>query len=202
MRYYFTNLLTRPGWNLIYLTALRASDKHEARLKTWIWKTKADDKRGSFHFALFIEVQNNYLKMYHESNIHCTVSSYFSNNIYNLQMLRKRRPLQHGPKTLDLKTFNSVPINALTAIGALRALIDFAVSNARRFYSSMRNPLAVKGLKLIFFVLKVLHKLNLISRIKTPVRTLMQSNLKRFHLTKPYREQGKSSLLSLLRSWY
>ena len=138
--------------------------------------------------------------MYHESNIHCTVSSYFSNNIYNLQMLRKRRPLQHGPKTLDLKTFYSVPINALTAIGALRALIDFAVSNARRFYSSMRNPLAVKGLKLIFFVLKVLHKLNLISRIKTPVRTLMQSNLKRFHLTKPYREHGKSSLLSLLRS--
>ena len=26
-------------------------------------------------------------------------------------------------------------------------LIDFTLSNARRFYSSMRNPLAVKGLK-------------------------------------------------------
>ena len=119
-------------------------------------------------------------------------------------MLRKRRPLQHRPKTLDIKTFNSVtnyvPINALTAIGALRALIGFALSNARRFYSSMRNPLAVKGLKLIFSVLKVLHKLNLISRIKTLVRTLMQSNLKRFHLTNSYREHDRSSPLSLSRS--
>ena len=116
-------------------------------------------------------------------------------------MLRKRRPLQHRPKTLDIKTFNSVtnyvPINALTAIGALRALIGFALSNARRFYSSMRNPLAVKGLKLIFSVLKVLHKLNLISKIKTLVRTSRQSILKLFHLTKSCREQGKSSQLSL-----
>ena len=36
--------------------------------------------------------------------------------------------------------------NALTALGALRALIDFTLSNARRFYSSMGNPLPVKGL--------------------------------------------------------
>ena len=28
-------------------------------------------------------------------------------------------------------------------------LIDFTMSNARRFYSSMGNPLAVKGLKLV-----------------------------------------------------
>jgi len=35
-------------------------------------------------------------------------------------------------------------LNALTAVGALRALIDF--TNVRRFYSSMGNPLAVKGL--------------------------------------------------------
>ena len=27
------------------------------------------------------------------------------------------------------------------------ALIDFTLSNARRFYSSMENPLGVKGLK-------------------------------------------------------
>ena len=41
----------------------------------------------------------------------------------------------------------------ITAVGALRALIDFTLSNARRFYSWMGNPLAAKGLKLlaIFF---------------------------------------------------
>ena len=36
--------------------------------------------------------------------------------------------------------------NALTVEWALRALIDFTLSNARRFYSSMGNPLAGKGL--------------------------------------------------------
>ena len=36
---------------------------------------------------------------------------------------------------------------ALTAVGFLMTLIDFTLSNARRFYSSMWNPLAVKGLK-------------------------------------------------------
>ena len=38
--------------------------------------------------------------------------------------------------------------NALMAVGALLtlSLIDFTLSNARRFYSSMENPLAVKGL--------------------------------------------------------
>ena len=39
-------------------------------------------------------------------------------------------------------------INALTAVGALMTLIDFTLSNARRFYSSMGNLLAVKGLNL------------------------------------------------------
>ena len=36
--------------------------------------------------------------------------------------------------------------NPLTAEEALRALIDFTLSNARRFYSSMGNPLDGKGL--------------------------------------------------------
>ena len=36
----------------------------------------------------------------------------------------------------------SILFNALTAVRALRALIDFTPSNARRFYSSMGNPLA------------------------------------------------------------
>ena len=37
-------------------------------------------------------------------------------------------------------------LNPLTAEWALRALIDFTLSNARRFYSSMGNPLDGKGL--------------------------------------------------------
>ena len=48
------------------------------------------------------------------------------------------------------KSFNNVktvPINALTAAGAPMTLIDFTLSNGRRFYSLMGNPLAVKGLK-------------------------------------------------------
>ena len=44
---------------------------------------------------------------------------------------------------------NYVPINALAAVGALITLIDLTLSNARRFYSSMGNPLAVKGLRTI-----------------------------------------------------
>ena len=38
-------------------------------------------------------------------------------------------------------------LNALTAVGALMTLIDFTLSNVRRFYSSMGNRLAVKGLR-------------------------------------------------------
>ena len=37
-------------------------------------------------------------------------------------------------------------LNDFTAVGALRALIDFTLSNARRFYMSMGIPLAMKGL--------------------------------------------------------
>ena len=41
----------------------------------------------------------------------------------------------------------NIYVNPLTAVGARRALIlDFTLSNTRRFYSSMGNPLAVKGL--------------------------------------------------------
>ena len=41
---------------------------------------------------------------------------------------------------------NYVSTNALTAIGALMTLTDFTLSNARQFYLSRENPLAVKGL--------------------------------------------------------
>ena len=42
-------------------------------------------------------------------------------------------------------------VNPFTAVSAHKAIIDFTLSNARRFYSSMENPLAVKGLWLFFF---------------------------------------------------
>ena len=45
----------------------------------------------------------------------------------------------------DHSDINSV--NALSALDALVIPIDFTLSNARRFYWSMGNPLAVKGLK-------------------------------------------------------
>ena len=40
-----------------------------------------------------------------------------------------------------------LPINPLTAKWVLKALKDFTLSNARRFYSSMGKPLDGKGLK-------------------------------------------------------
>ena len=42
------------------------------------------------------------------------------------------------------------PFNPLTAEWALRALIDFTLSNARRFYSSVGNSLDGKGLTRIY----------------------------------------------------
>ena len=41
-----------------------------------------------------------------------------------------------------------LPFNPLTAERALRALIDFTLSNAGRFYSSMEKPLDGKGLNI------------------------------------------------------
>ena len=52
-----------------------------------------------------------------------------------------------SPLFLEGKLFSSF-FNPLTAEWALRALIDFTLSNARRFYSSMENPLDGKGLNL------------------------------------------------------
>ena len=39
-----------------------------------------------------------------------------------------------------------IRVNPLTAEQGLRALIDFTLYNARRFYSSLGKPMAVKGL--------------------------------------------------------
>ena len=57
-------------------------------------------------------------------------------------------------------------------MNALRALIDFTLSHARRFYSSMGNPLDEKGSASIFyFIQKTFQMINLIKRetnISTP----------------------------------
>ena len=45
-----------------------------------------------------------------------------------------------------LTSLSGDELNPLTSEWALRALIDFTLSNARGFYSSMGNPLAGKGL--------------------------------------------------------
>ena len=52
-------------------------------------------------------------------------------------------PLRNANYVNSVK--NYVLINPLTAEWGLRAVIDFALSNARRFYLSMGNPLAGKG---------------------------------------------------------
>ena len=50
-------------------------------------------------------------------------------------------------KTVNLNySVNKVPTNPFRSVGALMTLIDFTLSNARQLYSSMGNPLAVKGL--------------------------------------------------------
>ena len=52
---------------------------------------------------------------------------------------------EHVPSNQNLTN----ELNALTAAGALMTLIEFILSNVRRFYSSMANPLAVKGLRVV-----------------------------------------------------
>ena len=49
-------------------------------------------------------------------------------------------------------------LNAFTAVGVLRALTDFTLSNARRFYSSTGNPSAAKGLTNRRFLLDFCHE--------------------------------------------
>ena len=64
------------------------------------------------------------------------------------------------PELYDTKSYNQLivsitkcenffksMVNPLPAEWMLRALIDFTLSNARRFYSSMGNPLDGKGVK-------------------------------------------------------
>ena len=70
---------------------------------------------------------------------------------------------QYDVKTRSQKRTLNVDItqtvNALTTVGALMTLTDFILSNARRFYSSMGNPLAVQGLnvKMDFLAQRLLY---------------------------------------------
>ena len=64
----------------------------------------------------------------------------------------EKRLLNRGYPTsiLEMHFSNNsvnVPINPFPAEWVLRALIDFTLSNVRRIYSSMGNPLDGKGLK-------------------------------------------------------
>ena len=84
--------------------------------------------------------------------------------------------------TFWITCFNRVMIsvNALTAVGALRVLSDFTLSNARRFYSSMGNPLAVKGLsrKSAFFICQCGENSHLTVRLKEKLGLAWQEGKK------------------------
>ena len=58
-------------------------------------------------------------------------------------------------------------------------LIDFTLSNARRFYSSMGNPLAVKGLNIPGLTFLPLHRpLNIVACAVQQMLSPLKSNIK------------------------
>ena len=71
----------------------------------------------------------------------CKLSKREENLKFKKSMRTKDEIVRMEPKSLHHGL-----IKALTAAGALMTLIDFTLCNARRFYSSMGNRLAVKGL--------------------------------------------------------
>ena len=84
-------------------------------------------------------------------NPQCAGIAGFENPLKSVQKYF-HRPIHSPPKgggdyfeqpLRDLRGISG--LNALTNVGALRIVIDFTLSNARRFYSSVGNPLAVKG---------------------------------------------------------
>ena len=66
---------------------------------------------------------------------------------------------------------SSVTVNPLTAEQALRALIDFTLSNARRFYSSKGNPLDGKGLRKKYYLQSFVPKENRVSIYPSNIQT-------------------------------
>ena len=66
--------------------------------------------------------------------------------IFGQSLISSSNPNLTSAINSNFNTFAPCSFNPLTAELALRALIDFTLSNARRFYSSMGNPLNGKGL--------------------------------------------------------
>ena len=73
---------------------------------------------------------------------------------------------------VDTRASFAGQFNPLTAEWALRALIDFTLSNARRFYSSMGNLLDAKGLIQYSFSLKCIKLVGHDLKRKKKERTL------------------------------
>ena len=115
-------------------------------------------------WVLLFAATHSMSEFFRLSLCHC-LSDVHRNGIFNLNLLLSMVKLRglicsflqihlgwltsaHSIHKLTMS--NYVPINPLTAEWALRALIDFTLSNARRFYSSMGNPLDRKGLSVSF----------------------------------------------------
>ena len=86
--------------------------------------------------------------MWEEKYIYCSVSTSFTQalaSVFISTTLETQR--EDTERYIAAWIANlSVIVNTLTAVGALRALTDFNLCNARRFNSSMGNPLAMTGL--------------------------------------------------------
>ena len=85
----------------------------------------------------------DYLKF---PNIVYTSFKKHSNPDWSVIAERKKKRITKTVSLISILVVLVYFINALTAVGALVTLIDFTLSNARRFYSSVGNPLTVKGL--------------------------------------------------------
>ena len=71
-------------------------------------------------------------------------------------------------------------LNSFTPVGAHRAIIDLTLSNARRLYSTMENPLGVKGLTTSTTMSTVTLSLPLVSANRALIN-LTLSNARRFY---------------------
>ena len=54
---------------------------------------------------------------------------------------------------VQLQTNSNLVLNPSVSVSALMTLIDFTLSNARRFYSSMGNPSDTEGLSRFYMFL-------------------------------------------------
>ena len=93
-----------------------------------------------------MEITCNLLKAREKSHVQGTfgfASHWLKNSCEIIKVIARRGNRSHTI-TFDSHLKSTAYVNPLTAELALRALIDFTLSNARRFYSSRGNPLAGK----------------------------------------------------------